>query len=83
MADLTPGDGNANRLRHYWLHGEGAAKIRWGEPGDGTRCIALLNHYMPGRAAGYCQLLHEHAVGSAMGHGPGEQALHNPTHGQP
>ena len=23
-------DGNAERLHQYWVHGEGAAKIRWG-----------------------------------------------------
>lgn len=78
----TPGDVRAAaRLREYWLHGEGAAKIRWGEPGDGSRCIALLDPYMPGRSAGYCQNLHERAVHEPMGHGPGEQALHRATSG--
>lgn len=26
------------RLWNYWVHGEGAAKIRWGQPGDFNRC---------------------------------------------
>lgn len=53
--------GGAEKLRHYWEHGKGAAKIRWGTPGDWTRCRRLLSKYMGPRAAGYCQLRH-HAV---------------------
>lgn len=63
MPDLSPGDGDAQRLRRYWLAGEGAAKIRWGTPGDFTRCVRLLNDYMPGRAEGYCANLHKQATG--------------------
>lgn len=29
-------------LRNYWLRGRGAARIRWGTPGDFTRCVRLL-----------------------------------------
>lgn len=72
----TPGDVKSTaQLKKYWTVGEGAAKIRWGEPGDGSRCILLLSKYMPGRAAGYCQNLHQEMTGKSMGHGPGE------THG--
>jgi hypothetical protein len=53
--------GNAETLRRYWEHGKGAAKIRWGTPGDWTRCRRHLSKYMGARAAGYCQLRH-HAV---------------------
>lgn len=67
MPDLKPGDGDAERLRRYWLYGEGAAKIRWGTPGDFTRCVRLLDEHMPGRAEGYCQLLHKHANGYYTG----------------
>ncbi len=67
MADLTPGDGNAEELRRYWLYGAGALKIRWGTPGDFTRCVRQLDQYMPGRAEGYCQLLHKRATGVYTG----------------
>lgn len=75
----TPQDIAATRRLHkYWTTGEGGLKIQWGVPGDGTRCkrIALLSKYMPGRAAGYCQNLHQEMTGQPMGHGPGEEALH-------
>ena len=63
MADTRPGDGNAERLRRYWLNGEGAAKIAWGTPGDWTRCVANLTPYMGTRAKGYCNLLHKRKLG--------------------
>ena len=55
--------GNAEDLRQYWLHGKGAAKIRWGTPGDWTRCVRNLSKYMGPRAKGYCQLRHKEATG--------------------
>lgn len=67
MADLKPGDGNAEQLRRYWTTGAGGIKIAWGTPGDWTRCVALLSEYMPGRAEGYCQLLHKRATGVYTG----------------
>ena len=67
MADTHPGDGDgdAERLRIYWAHGEGAAKIRWGTPGDFDRCVSHLRKHMPGPdlAEGYCNLLHHRALG--------------------
>ena len=56
-------DGDAERLRAYWLRGEGAIKIAWGTPGDFTRCVALLDKHMPGQAEGYCANLHHAATG--------------------
>lgn len=53
----------AEALRDYWTHGEGAAKIRWGQPGDFDRCVAELDKHMPGKAEGYCNLLHKRALG--------------------
>lgn len=53
----------AEKLRQYWTTGEGAAKIRWGAPGDFDRCVRHLEEYMPGRAEGYCNLLHKRALG--------------------
>ena len=60
MADLRPGDGDAERLRRHWLT---SPKIRWGTPGDHGRCVRELNKYMPGRAEGYCANLHKRATG--------------------
>jgi SPP1 gp7 family putative phage head morphogenesis protein len=51
------------RLRQYWTHGPGAAKIRWGEPGDFKRCVRQVEKYMPGRAEGYCANRHKEALG--------------------
>jgi DNA-binding ferritin-like protein len=55
--------GNAERLRRYWVHGEGAAKIRWGKGGDWKRCVRYLSKYLGVRAKGYCQLRHKEALG--------------------
>lgn len=59
--------GNAEELRQYWTHGKGAAKIRWGTPGDWTRCVRNLAKYMGPRAKGYCQLRHKEATGVYTG----------------
>ena len=64
MAD-THG-GNAETLHRYWVHGEGAAKIRWGTPGDFDRCTRQLEehaHFTPEQAHGYCNLAHHAALG--------------------
>jgi DNA-binding ferritin-like protein len=55
--------GNAEKLREYWTHGEGAAKIRWGTGGDWKRCVRHLSKYLGVRAKGYCQLRHKDALG--------------------
>ena len=59
MADAG---GNEEALHRYWVHGEGAALIRWGEPGDFDRCVAHLSKYITG-AKGYCNLAHHAALG--------------------
>lgn len=55
----TPSDVRATeRLRRYWTWGKGGTvKIRWGTPGDLTRCHRYLSKYIPD-AWGYCQLRH-------------------------
>lgn len=64
----TPSDYAAvRRLKNYWLHGAGSAKIRWGAPGDWGRCNRNLTKYMGARAKGYCQKLHFEAVGYYTG----------------
>lgn len=55
-------DGDAERLHEYWVHGEGAAKIRWGEPGDFDRCVRHLGKYIAD-PKGYCDLAHHAALG--------------------
>src|SRR5215469_4624984 len=50
------------RLHEYWVHGEGAAKIRWGEPGDFDRCVLHLGKYIAD-PKGYCDLAHHAALG--------------------
>ena len=59
--------GGAEKLRRYWTRGKGAAKIRWGTPGDWTRCVRQLSKYMGPRAKGYCQLRHKEATGIYTG----------------
>ena len=59
--------GNAEELRQYWTRGKGALKIRWGTPGDWTRCVRHLSKYMGPRAKGYCQLRHKEATGVYTG----------------
>jgi hypothetical protein len=55
------------QLRRYWTKGKGAAKIRWGTPGDWTRCVRQLSKYMGPRAKGYCQLRHKEVTGVYTG----------------
>lgn len=55
--EATPGDVRAiERLNWYWTHGSGAAKIRWGVPGDFDRCVAELGKYIhnPHTLKGHC-----------------------------
>lgn len=56
MVDLTPGD---NNLTRYWKRGKGALKIRWGTPGDWTRCYRQLRkHVGSERAKRMCAQWH-------------------------
>ncbi|MFD5027004.1 hypothetical protein [Streptomyces sp. NPDC058373] len=59
--------GGAEQLRRYWSSGAGAAKIRWGTPGDWTRCNRQLSKYLGPRAKGYCQRLHKRNTGVYTG----------------
>lgn len=53
------------RIRRYWTHGKGAAKIRWGVPGDFNRCRRQLAKYItnPQWLAGACANMHKEALG--------------------
>lgn len=51
-------------LANYWLYGEGAVKIRWGTPGDLTRCNRYIRKYVsPGQGWSTCQNLHKRRFG--------------------
>ena len=71
--------GGTERLHEYWVHGEGAAKIAWGTPGDFDRCVRHLSKYIHD-AKGYCNLAHHAALGfypathAKMEHGRAELA---------
>ena len=61
--------GNAATLKEYWKTGAGAAKIRWGMPGDLTRCHRLVSNEVPAADMdsddvwGYCNNLHKELFG--------------------
>jgi hypothetical protein len=59
------------KLHAYWRHGEGAAKIRWGVPGDFQRCVDHLSKYIAD-PKGYCAKMHKDVTGFTPGHAPGE-----------
>lgn len=65
------------RLRTYWTKGKGAAKIRWGAPGDFNRCRKQLAKYVPNPhfLAGTCSNLHKVALGVWPGQESGKHAV--------
>lgn len=65
------------RIRRYWTHGEGAAKIKWGVPGDFNRCRGQLAKYIqnPDWLAGACANMHKEATGGWPGHAPTEASI--------
>ncbi len=65
-ANTDKNRGNADTLRRYWTHGEGAAHIIWGTPGDFDRCVVQLvehGHMTTDQAQGYCAERHHDATG--------------------
>jgi hypothetical protein len=63
------------RIRRYWTHGKGAAKIRWGVPGDFNRCRRQLAKYIanPDWLAGACANMHKEAIGIWPGQEGGDR----------
>ena len=59
--------GNSRTLRRYWQTGKGSAKIRWGTPGDFTRCVKQTRKYLGPGAKGYCALMHKRMTGTWPG----------------
>jgi hypothetical protein len=66
-----------SRIRRYWVSGKGAAKIRWGAPGDFNRCRSQLAKYIanPEWLAGTCANMHKEALGVWPGRENGRHAL--------
>jgi len=55
---------DTDRLRDYWTHGAGAAKIAWGSPGDFNRCrVNVAKYVKPQYLNGYCANRHYDALG--------------------
>lgn len=54
---------STRKLVEYWVHGEGAAKIRWGTPGSMKRCIRHLRKYVALSPGGLCAEYHRLATG--------------------
>uniref|UniRef100_UPI003F49B2E7 hypothetical protein n=1 Tax=Nonomuraea sp. CA-251285 TaxID=3240002 RepID=UPI003F49B2E7 len=65
----TPGDAaSVERLKSWYVRGEGAAKIRWGQPGDFMRCVRLAGKHMtPDKAKAFCANRHKEALGAWPG----------------
>jgi hypothetical protein len=66
MVDTNPGDRGAARLKRYWTIGPGAAKIRWGQPGDFNRCVLQLEKYVDD-PQGLCNTYHVAVLGVPPG----------------
>ena len=73
------------RLMEYWAHGQGAAKIQWGVPGDFDRCIVEVQKAVTDGGKpplsdrvikGLCSNLHARATGARPGHAATEQLGH-------
>jgi 2'-5' RNA ligase len=70
IKDTNPGDQSqgARELIHWYEHGEGAAKIRWGEDGDFMRCVHIAEKHMTTeQAKGFCSNRHLGALGVRPG----------------
>lgn len=66
MADKPGGSGYS--IVQYWKHGKGALKIRWGTPGDWTRCERHLRDKVgAARAKRMCAQWHIDMNGYATG----------------
>jgi hypothetical protein len=73
---------STERLMIFWAEGPGAARIKWGVPGDFDRCIVEIQKAvtdggkppLPDRVIkGLCSNLHQRATGARPGHAASEQ----------
>lgn len=62
---------NEARLKAYWGWGQGSFLIRWGTPGDFTRCDRELSRHIPSERMrkGFCANLHH----DVLGYWPGDR----------
>jgi hypothetical protein len=75
VADVNPGDGNAERLKRYWATGEGRQK--WvNSPHPFTTLRDLLRRYVSARVA---DGLAANIFHMALGYWPGERGGLNKT----
>lgn len=83
MADTKPGDSNA-KLHAYWTVGEGGVgKIRWGTPGDWTRCEHHLAKYVGHeQAKRMCANYHHEMTGTWPGSDANRVASGKPPRGK-
>lgn len=67
------------RIRNYWVRGKGAAKIKWGVPGDFNRCRRQLAKYVqnPEWLAGLCANMHKEAIKLWPGQEAGGRGRHS------
>jgi HK97 family phage prohead protease len=86
-AGMVTNPSGTERLHQYWVHGEGAAKIRWGSPGDYDRCVLHLSKFIKD-AHGYCAKAHHDALGiwpathaAEIKHATGRSAMTVPAGG--
>lgn len=65
------------RIRRYWTHGAGAAKIGWGSPGSFRRCRAQLGKYIKNAKwlSGTCANMYKEATGRWPGRQSGRFAV--------
>lgn len=71
---------NDGAFRHYWQHGEGAARIAWGTSGDYNRCVAKISKFVSkDRAQRICAQWNHDVTGYWPGdhRNPGLIALRN------
>jgi hypothetical protein len=61
-------DPKGQQLKNYWVHGEGAVKIKWGTPHDFDRCVRHLRKYVRD-PEGLCNEYHQAALGAPPGKG--------------
>lgn len=64
-----------SRLHRYWTKGPGAAKIRWGSPGDWTRCTRLVGAKIAQNSPGKLRFIKQICARwhhDALGYWPGD-----------
>lgn len=84
VADTPRDMRNTRQLIAWYERGEGAARIRWGEPGDFMRCVRIAAEHMTDeQARGFCNVRHRAVLGVAPGQeAPGHKTWEAQLHGE-